>query len=58
LPASLLGIGSRTIHIVARGVSIVSKMRMILIPLTVVAAIVVMAMSRRPGKLRGQRQGR
>jgi len=34
-------------------------MRMILIPLTVVAAIVVMAMSRRPGKLnRGQRQGR
>jgi hypothetical protein len=34
-------------------------MRMILIPLTVVAAIVVMAMSRRPGKLnRGQRPSR
>jgi hypothetical protein len=32
-------------------------MRMILIPLTVVAAIVVMAMTRRPGKARG-RQGK
>jgi hypothetical protein len=39
------------------GGSIVNKMRMILIPLTVVAAIVVMAMTRRPGKARA-RQGR
>jgi hypothetical protein len=31
---------------------IVRKMRMALIPLTVVAAIVVMAMTRRPGKAR------
>jgi len=35
-----------------RGGSIVRKMRMLLIPLTVVAAIVVMAMTRRPGKAR------
>jgi hypothetical protein len=34
------------------GGSIVRKMRMLLIPLTVVAAIVVMAMTRRPGKAR------
>ncbi len=35
------------------------KMRMILIPLTVVAAIVIMAMTRRPGKLgRGQRKNK
>jgi hypothetical protein len=32
----------------------VNKMRMILIPLTVVAAIVVMAMTRRPGRARRQ----
>jgi hypothetical protein len=36
------------------GGSIVSKMRMILIPLTIVAAIVVMAMTRRPGRARGR----
>jgi len=35
-----------------RGCSIVRKMRMMLIPLTVVAAIVVMVMTRRPGKAR------
>jgi len=35
-----------------RGCSIVRKMRMAVIPLTVVAAIVVMAMTRRPGKAR------
>jgi hypothetical protein len=41
-----------------RGGSIVKKMRMILIPMAVVAAVVVMAMTRRPGKGRGRRQGK
>jgi len=46
-------------NIVTRGDLIVSKMRMILIPLAVIAAIVVMAMTRRPGKLsRRQSKGR
>jgi hypothetical protein len=52
-----MGIRGRTIQIVIRGDSIVSKMRMILIPLMVVAAIVVMMMTRRPGGMsRDQRK--
>jgi hypothetical protein len=57
LPASLTGIRQPYDSYRNQGGSIVSKMRMILIPLTVVAAIVAMAMSRRTGKLnRGQRR--
>lgn len=52
LQQSLLGMRQPYDSYRNRGCSIVRKMRMMLIPLTVVAAIVVMAMTRRPGKAR------
>jgi hypothetical protein len=58
LLVSLMGIRQPYDSYRNRGGSIVKKMRMILIPVTVVAAIVVMAMTRRPGKGRARRQSK
>jgi hypothetical protein len=51
LARAVLGIGQPYDGIAIRGVFVKRRMRMILIPLALVAAVVVTAVTRRPGKL-------